>query len=115
MVLILSSFTTGAIYTFLNTNFGVQNNFLDSNLGPMGSLLITFRWIKVMSLAILFFVLFWAFASPQETFKILSKIGFNQFVEFNVNQNLPMFIIREFITDFTFGVAGWTIFWMIGK
>ena len=81
----------------------------------MGSLLITFRWIKNISLALLFFPLFWAIASPQETSKILSKIGFNQFVDFNINQNLPMFIIREFITDFTFGVTGWVIFWMIAR
>ena len=88
---------TGAIYTFLNTNFGVQNDFLDATLGPRLSLVVTFRWAKNLLLSLVFFTLIWLVLSPQESSENLSKLSFDSFKEFMINEKLPLAIFRQFV------------------
>ena len=32
-----------------------------------------------------------------------------------INENLPLAIFRQFVTDAIFGFIGWTIFWMLAR
>ena len=108
-------YVSAYVYTLFRQVFGVQNNFMDANFGPGGSLLIALRWAKNLILAIISFILIWAFLAPKQTSEILSKVGFNQFKEFAINENLPIAIIREFFGDAFFAIIGWSIFWMIAR
>ena len=101
----------GAIYTFFNTYFGAQNDFLDANFGPMGSLQISFRWAKNLILSIFAFITMWSILAPKQSSEILSKVGFNDFKEFMINEKLPMLLIREFVTDALFAILGFAVFW----
>jgi len=105
----------GGIYTFLNNNFGLQNNFMDANFGPVGSFAITLRWAKNQILAMISFILIWAVLAPQQTSDILRKVGFNQFKTFAINENLPIALIREFITDAIFAILGFAAYWMFAR
>ena len=88
---------------------------MDVNFGPLGSLGITMRWTKNLILAVVGFILIWAFLAPQETSDILRKVGFSQFKEFAINDNLPIALIREFVTDALFAIMGFAVYWMIAR
>ena len=105
----------GAAYTFLNTFFGVQNDFLDANFGPAGSLILSFRWIKNLALAIFGFILIWSLLAPEQSFPILREVGFDQFKEFAINENFPIALIREWVTDALFSILGFASYWMIAR
>ena len=77
----------------------------------MGSLQITFRWAKNLILSIFAFVTLWSILAPKQSSKILSKVGFNDFKEFMINEKLPMLLIREFVTDALFAILGFAVFW----
>ena len=108
-------FFTGTIYTFLNTVFGVQNNFLDATLGPRQSFTITLRWTKNLLLALISFIMLWIILSPKEALKVLSEVNFDSFKKFVINEKLPTELVRQFTTDWIFGVIGFTIYWMIAR
>ena len=108
-------FFTGTIYTFLNRVFGVQNNFLDATLGPRQSFTITLRWTKNLLLALISFIMLWIILSPKEAFKVLSEVNFDSFQKFVINEKLPTELVRQFTTDWIFGVIGFTIYWMIAR
>jgi len=105
----------GAIYTFFNTYFGVQNAFMDANFGPVGSLAISLRWAKNLILAIFSFILLWSILAPNQSYEILRNVGFNEFKEFAINEKLPIILIREFVTDALFAIIGFSIYWMIAR
>ena len=88
---------------------------MDANFGPAGSLAITFRWAKNLILSIFSFILAWSIIAPKETSKVLREVGFGQFEEFVINENLPVALIREFFTDAFFAILGFTSYWMIAR
>ena len=105
---------TGFIYTFLNS-LGVQNNFLDGTLGPKSSLTITFRWMKIIIIAKVFFTLIWIALSPNETLEILSELSMDSYQKFIINEKFSISLIRQFILDAVFSVIGWSTVWIIAR
>ena len=109
--------TTGAIYSYLNT-FGVEQRFFNQVFSPFGSLFITLRWWKNITLAIISFISLNYLFYTQDTideledFSTISK-GFDKFKEVTLKETFPVALIREFICDSFFGIAGFTILWII--
>ena len=88
---------------------------MDANFGPVGSSQITFRWTKNVMLAIAGFIILWSILAPDQFIPLLREVGFDQFKEFAINENLPIALIREWVTDALFSILGFASYWMIAR